>query len=282
VPGSSSVRRSLHEAADTAAVVDAAIDALHAQYGPVRLAPLTIVIAAYNEQDGIGAVVDEIPTHIAGLDVSIVVVDDGSTDKTSHVVEERGVLVCRLAVNCGHGSALRAGYRIAREGGATYIATLDADGQWNPADLPAMVELMESDQADMVLGSRQLGATDNDDTVRNVGVKFFSRVISLLTASSVTDSSSGLRAMRAEITATVRQTQPQYQTSELLIGALMAGYRVREVPTTMRIRNAGESKKGRNLLYGLRYAEVVRRTWWRERRSAAAVVVRGGSGRNRG
>jgi hypothetical protein len=76
--------------------------------------------------------------------------------------------------------------------------------------------------------------------------------------------------MRAEITATVRQTQPEYQTSELLIGAILQGYRVAEVPTVMRVRRAGRSKKGHNLLYGLRYARVILRTYVRERFSRTA------------
>jgi glycosyltransferase involved in cell wall biosynthesis len=250
------------------------VTALISDHGQLTLSPLTIVIAAYNEQDGIGAVIDEVPSVIADLAVSIVVVDDGSTDKTAQVAEERDVFVCRLARNCGHGSALRAGYRIARTGGAAFIATLDADGQWNPADLPAMVALLVTDQADLVLGSRRLGATDNDDAVRNAGVRFFSFVISRLTGVRITDSSSGLRAMRAQLTGAIRQTQPQYQTSELLIGAVMNGYRVREVPTRMRVRNAGESKKGRTLLYGLRYAQVIRRTWWRERTTRRTAAGR--------
>jgi glycosyltransferase involved in cell wall biosynthesis len=262
------VHRSLRESDGTATIVDAAVGRLRAERGTADLSPLVVVIAAYNEQDGVGEVIDEVAPEIAGLAVTVLVVDDGSGDKTAEIAREHGAVVCELAVNCGHGSALRAGYRIAREGGAAYIATLDADGQWNPADLPVMVEFLQADKADLVIGSRQLGATHNDDAVRNAGVKFFSRLISMLTGVKVTDSSSGLRAMRAEITATVRQTQPQYQTSELLIGALMAGYRVCEVPTTMRRRNAGESKKGHNLIYGLRYAEVIRRTWWRERREA--------------
>ena len=72
--------------------------------------------------------------------------------------------------------------------------------------------------------------------------------------------------MRAEITGVVRQTQVQYQTSELLIGAIFAGYRIAERPIVMRKRAAGESKKGHNLLYGARYARVILKTWWRERR----------------
>jgi hypothetical protein len=67
----------------------------------------------------------------------------------------------------------------------------------------------------------------------------------------------------------VTQTQPQYQTSELLIGSIYHGYRVAEVPTTMRQRLSGETKKGGNLSYGFRYARVIAMTWWRERRASA-------------
>jgi hypothetical protein len=69
----------------------------------------------------------------------------------------------------------------------------------------------------------------------------------------------------------VRQTQPQYQTSELLIGALFQGYRVAEVPTTMRQRLSGDSKKGGNAFYALSYARVIGRTWWRERKAGRRV-----------
>lgn len=257
------VRRTLREDPSSAEVVDAAIAAFHAAHG-ATLPPLLVVIGALDEEASIGALLDEVPPRIAGLDAQVLVVDDGSRDRTAAVAAEHGALVCRLATNCGHGTALRAGYRIARDSGARYIATLDADGQWNPADLPAMVEMLEAGRADFVLGSRQLGDTDNTDAVRNLGVRLFSAVISLITRTRITDSSSGLRAMRAELTGAVGQTQPQYQTSELLIGALLAGYRVAEVPTVMRVRSAGTSRKGRNLFYGVRYAQVIARTTRRE------------------
>jgi len=258
------IRRSLHEDADAPRIVDEAIAQFHTRYGTDVLTPLVVVIAALNEEQSIGAVIDEVPATIAGLATRVLVIDDGSTDKTSTVSEEHGAVVCTLAQNCGHGTALRAGYRLAREGGARYIATLDADGQWDPADLPAMVQLLEDGTADFVVGSRQLGRTENTDAVRNLGVRFFSALISALTRTRITDSSSGLRAMRVEVTSQVRQTQPQYQTSELLIGAIFQGFRVAEVPTVMRVRSAGESKKGRNAFYGLRYATVITRTFLRE------------------
>jgi glycosyltransferase involved in cell wall biosynthesis len=261
----------LREAPDTSSVTSAALKAFAESYPDLKLQPLVIVIAALNEAANIGAVLDEIPHQISDIPVSLLVIDDGSTDGTTEVAQRHGALVCTLGANRGHGVALRLGYRIAREGGAQYIATLDGDGQWDPADLPAMVSLVQSGEADFVIGSRQLGQTENTDLFRNLGVKFFARVISQLTGSRLTDTSSGLRLMRAGLTGTVTQTQPQYQTSELLIGALLQGYRVAEVPTVMRQRLSGESKKGRNLAYGLRYARVIGETYRRERRASKAM-----------
>jgi glycosyltransferase involved in cell wall biosynthesis len=266
----------LREAPDTSAVTSAALKAFAESYPDLKLQPLVIVIAAFNEAANIGAVLDEVPQQIADIPVSLLVIDDGSTDGTTEVAQRHGALVCTLNANRGHGVALRLGYRIAREGGAQYIATLDGDGQWDPADLPAMVSLVQSGEADFVIGSRQLGQTENTDLFRNLGVRFFARVISQLTGTRLTDTSSGLRLMRAGLTGTVTQTQPQYQTSELLIGALLQGYRVAEVPTVMRQRLSGESKKGRNLAYGLRYARVIGETYRRERRASKAMPPQAG------
>jgi glycosyltransferase involved in cell wall biosynthesis len=260
--------RALREAPDTLVIVGAAREAFASSYPDVKLQPLVVVIAAFNEEANISAVLDEIPDQIVGIPVSVLVIDDGSTDRTSEVARQHGALVCTLSVNRGHGVALRLGYRIAREAGAGLIATLDGDGQWDPADLPTMVRIIEEDRADFVIGSRQLGQTKNSDRFRNVGVRFFAWLISRLTGARLTDTSSGLRVMRADMTGAVRQTQPQYQTSELLIGALYQGFRVAEVPTTMRQRLSGTSKKGGNLFYGLRYARVIGKTWWRERKAA--------------
>jgi len=260
--------RALREAPDTLVIVGAAREAFASRYPDLKLQPLVVIIAAFNEEANIGAVLDEIPDQIVGIPVSVLVIDDGSTDRTSEVAQQHGALVCTLSVNRGHGVALRLGYRIAREAGAGLIATLDGDGQWDPADLPTMVRIIEEDRADFVVGSRQLGQTKNSDRFRNVGVRFFAWLISRLTGARLTDTSSGLRVMRADMTGAVRQTQPQYQTSELLIGALYQGFRVAEVPTTMRQRLSGTSKKGGNLLYGLSYARVIAKTWWRERKAA--------------
>jgi hypothetical protein len=95
-------------------------------------------------------------------------------------------------------------------------------------------------------------------------VHVFAWIVSAMTGQWTTDTSFGLRAMRAELTAAVTLNQPQYQSSELLLGAHSHGFRVAEVPGSMRVRSAGSTKKGRNLVYGARYARVVWGTWWRE------------------
>jgi glycosyltransferase involved in cell wall biosynthesis len=250
----------------TQAVRDEAVRAFRAANPGLRLAPVVVVIAALDEAESIADVLHDIPAEAGGLAIETLVVDDGSTDGTGDVARAEGVHVARLERNCGHGVALRVGYQLAREHGARFIVTLDADGQWDPVELPKVLEPLVRDEADMVIGSRVLGRTETDDQLRQAGVHVFAALVRLLTGAQVTDTSSGYRAMRAEVTATVRQEQVQYQTSELLIGAIFQGYRVVERPIVMRRRTAGESKKGHNVLYGARYGRVILRTWWRERR----------------
>jgi glycosyltransferase involved in cell wall biosynthesis len=258
------VHRGFVEPEHTARTVADALAQFEADRSGEPLSDLVVVIAALNEADNLPAVLSEIPVCISGVPVDVLVVDDGSEDATCEVARRHGASVLRLARNCGHGVALRAGYRAAWERGALYIATLDADGQWDPSDLPEMVSLVSSGQADIVIGSRALGKTLDTDTFRTYGVRVFSWLARLLTGAQVTDTSSGLRVMTAELVRMVRQTQPQYQTSELLVGAVLAGYRLAEVPTVMRPRISGTSKKGKNLAYGFRYARVMIGTWWRE------------------
>jgi glycosyltransferase involved in cell wall biosynthesis len=255
-------------------VRDAAIRGFEAAHPNLRWPPVVVVIAALDEEGGIGAVVSDVPAEACGLRVATLVVDDGSSDATGDVARRHGAYVVRLERNCGHGVALRVGYQLAREHGAEYIVTLDGDGQWNPVELPGVLEPVVRGEADFVIGSRVLGAAETQNRLRGTGVHVFAALVRMLTGVRVTDTSSGFRALRAEITATVRQEQVQYQTSELLIGAISQGYRVAERPIVMRRRTAGESKKGSNALYGLRYARVIMRTWWRERRPARATATR--------
>jgi glycosyltransferase involved in cell wall biosynthesis len=241
------------------------LEGFRARYPELEFAPVVVVIPAFNEEESIGPVLDAIPTKACGLAVDTLVVDDGSSDGTAKVSSEHGVYVATLPENSGQGSALRVGYELAREHDGEYIVTLDADGQWDPKVIPELLEPVVAGEADFVLGSRILGRTETEDSFRQAGVRVFAMLARLLTGVRLTDTSSGVRVLRAEVTATVRQEEAQYQASELLVGAICQGYRVVERPVVMRKRTAGESKKGHNVLYGLRYARVMFRTWWRER-----------------
>lgn len=249
--------------AQTATESEALAD-FRARNAGTTLAPVVVVIPAYDEADSLGPVLDALPRTCDGLDIDVLVMSDGSTDDTAEVARAHGAYVCAFAHNVGQGTVLRHGYRLAADHGARYLVTTDADGQYDATDLPTVLTPVLTDQADFVIGSRRLGHHETDDPVRHLGVRVYARLVTLLTGQQLTDTSSGLRAFTARLALDVPLTQPQYQTSELLIGALARGYRVTERPSVMRKRTAGASKKGANWRYGLRYARVILGTWARE------------------
>jgi glycosyltransferase involved in cell wall biosynthesis len=252
--------------------------------GEVHLAPVVVIIAAYNEEDGIGAVLAAVPAMSCGMPVDTLVIVDGCTDGTARVARRHGARVCELRTNRGQGAALRLGYALARCGGARYIVTTDADGQYDMAELALLLQPLIDDEADFVTGSRALGRRETSDPVRHLGVHVFARLASALTRQRLTDTSFGFRAMKAEVTEAVTLSQAQYQASELLLGVILHGYRVLEQPMTMLARTAGETKKGNNFVYGMRYARVLVGTWVREswawrRRSDCRLSRRRSDGR---
>ncbi|MEU6645258.1 glycosyltransferase family 2 protein [Saccharomonospora sp. NPDC046836] len=260
-------------------VDSAAVAEFRQRYGDGRLTPLVVVIAAYNEANGIGAVLRNMPAECAGLPVSTLVVVDGATDNTAEVAADNGAYVCVAPRNRGQGGALRLGYHVAAACGAKYIVTTDADGQYKNDEMPMLVEPLIDGSADFVTGSRRLGTGEYDSRVRWLGVRVFAVLASVLTLRKITDTSFGFRGMTAELATSVTLREPQYQSSELLLGVLARGARVLEVPMSMHLRNNGASKKGRSLKYGANYARVMTGTWLREyvlrggKRSAAAGRV---------
>ena len=231
---------------DDEAIDSAAIRAFTEEFGDraTRLPPVAIVIAAFNEEGAIGPVVEGLPSTVGGLAAVPVVVSDGSVDATGKEAREAGALVCDVPVNRGQGAALRLGYRLAREGGADYIVTTDADGQYNPAEIESLIAPILAGQADFVTGSRTLGSEETKDPVRKLGVRVFALTISVLTGQRISDTTFGLRAMRAEVTGAVLLEQPQYQASELLIGVITHGFRVAERPATRRTARPPRRPRG--------------------------------------
>src|SRR5258708_10071759 len=140
-----------------------------------------MVIAAYNEEGAIGPALEALPPVVSGLEVAKIVVSDGSADATVKEADTAGALVCDVPLNRGQGAALRLGYRLAREGGAQYIVTTDADGQYNPAEIGDLLAPILAGEADFVSGSRTRGREETKDPVRQLGGSEFSLTISTLT-----------------------------------------------------------------------------------------------------
>jgi glycosyltransferase involved in cell wall biosynthesis len=245
---------------------DLARQDFNSRYPGLELAPVLVLIASYFEADNIGAVLKGVPSEVEGLPTSTLVVIDGGDDGTEDVCAEHSAFWAKLPVNLGHGVALRLGYELAISKGAKYVVTLDADGQNDPGEIPALLAPVIADDLDFVVASRRLGVDHTDDQLRKTGVLVFAAVINRLTRQNLTDTSNGFRALRIDVLKDVLLEQDQYQTAELIISAASRGWRIGERPTVWHPRSSGESKKGSNLLYGPRYASVIVRTWLRERR----------------
>jgi glycosyltransferase involved in cell wall biosynthesis len=202
------------------------------------------------------------------MPAEVVVVVDGARDRTAAEAARAGALVCDVPVNRGQGAALKLGYWLARARGARIIVTIDADGQYEPHEIERVVAPILVGEAEFVSGSRRLGTELTTDPVRHLGVLVFGALFSLMVRHRITDPACGLRAMRAEVTAAVTLEQPQYQASELMISAALHGFRIAEVPSTMRDRaaHATGTKKGGNFRYGMRFARAAVHTWKRDRK----------------
>jgi glycosyltransferase involved in cell wall biosynthesis len=225
-------------------------------------------ICAYEEEGNIGGVLEKMPSSIDGKPYTTLVVVDGGDDRTAEIARSfPGVAVIEFPVNLGHGVALQVTYRYCIEHQVNYVVTLDADGQNDPAEIPQVLAPLLNDTADFVVASRRLGVDKTTDRFRKSGVFFFSFIMNRMTGAKLTDTSTGYRGLRVTMLADVidRLTQEQYQTAELLITCLKRGWRASEVPTIWYPRHSGTTKKGKNWLFGFRYARVVFGTWWRER-----------------
>lgn len=222
-----------------------------------------VVIPAYNEADNIPHVMASMPQTVGGYPVTVLVIDDGSSDATGEAAGEAGALVLRMPANVGQGSALRAGYDAALKRRAVAVVTLDADGQNVPEEMEGVVRPVIDGTADAVIGSRILGKHEHTSLARSVGVHVFNLILRLITGRRFTDCASSFRAFSPAVLREVVLDQEQYQSTEILIEAAKRGYRIAERPITFRRRKYGTTKKGGNLLYGALFFRAILKTWLR-------------------
>ncbi|MCG2767700.1 MAG: glycosyltransferase family 2 protein [Anaerolineae bacterium] len=201
-----------------------------------------IVMPAHNEAGNIERVITELRQAVQGLD--FVVIDDYSSDDTAAVAERMGAEVVRLPCNLGYGGAVQTGFRYAIQRGYDYAVMMDSDGQHDPRSVPALLEVVESREADVALGSRFLGRMEYQSSwVRRVGMSIFSHLVSVATGRHFTDATSGLQALNREVLEFFsRDNYPvDFPDADTIILLHYAGFRVKEVPVTMRERISGES-----------------------------------------
>lgn len=223
----------------------------HVGAGEQRPAPpIWIVIAAYNEATRLGNTLGELMSTCG----NIVVVDDGSRDETFAIARDAGAWALRHPINRGQGAALQTGIDFALRSGAGIIVTFDADGQHDPADIPAILAPVLSGAADISLGSRFLGRTVGMPVSRRVVLKLavlFTRIVSQI---RVTDTHNGFRAFSRTAASKIRIFQDRMaHASEILDEIRRQQLRYVEVPVTIRY-TAGTLAKGQSSLNAVRIA----------------------------
>jgi hypothetical protein len=224
---------------------------------------IVVVMPAHNEAENVASVVQSMPDQLEGYPVVSVVIDDASEDDTAEVARKAGALVAQLPIRRGGGLALRVGYEIALRLNAVAVVSMDADGQHVPEEMASLVKPILDGHADMVNGSRILGEFERESLVRHAGVHFFSRLVTVMTGSRVTDVSNGYRATKADVLKDLVLHQDQFWTSELMIEGMRQRLRIKEVPITIRARAGGVSKKPKNVKYAWNFTKAIVKTWLR-------------------
>ena len=212
--------------------------------GPLAAVRRIAIVPAYNEEGNLGRLLGELRLLDPALEV--VVVSDGSTDRTAEVAAAAGAHVVRLPFNLGIGGAVQTGFRFAWEGGYDLAVRLDGDGQHDPAQLRAVVAPVVAGEADLAIGSRFLVAGGyRSSAARRAGIRVLARVVSWIAHQRLTDTTSGFQALNRRAVRLFAADLPRdYPEVEGLVMALRHGLRVREVPVTMRERAHGRSSIG--------------------------------------
>jgi len=199
-----------------------------------------IIIPAYNEEGSIARVVEHIHKHVPQAD--ILVVDDGSRDRTARRARESGAMVIRLPYNMGIGSAVQSGFLFAKEKGYHFCVQVDGDGQHPASEIPRLLAALENGM-DMAIGSRFVESTNyRPPFFRAMGIKIFSFLVSLIVGRRVYDTTSGFRACGRKAIVLLTETYPHdYPEVEALITLHRNGMRFVEVPVEMNYRQEGRS-----------------------------------------
>lgn len=200
-----------------------------------------IIIPAFNEHECIKDTVEMIKRDAPEFDY--VVINDHSTDNTLDILRENNYNYINLPTNLGIGGAVQTGYRYAFENHYDTAVQVDADGQHDPKYLSMMLEVMEKENVDMVIGSRFIENKGFQSTfARRIGITYFTKLIHILTGKLITDPTSGFRLGNKKVIEMFAKDYPRdYPEPESVVTLLKHGMNVKEVPVMMRARQGGKS-----------------------------------------
>lgn len=205
------------------------------------MSKVLIIIPAYNEADNIGKVVDNLISNYPQYDY--VVINDGSSDATRDVCRERGYQYLNLSINLGIGGAVQTGYKYAKDKGYDVAVQMDGDGQHDVSYLEKMLPVLESGEADVVIGSRFIDKEGfQSSLLRRIGINFLSGLIWICTGQKIRDVTSGFRAVNKRFIDIYAKYYPMdYPEPEAIISAIMNRGKIKEIPVVMQERIGGQS-----------------------------------------
>ena len=223
------------------------------------------VVVARDEEAAVGGVLAAAPAEACGLPVDVLLVDDGSRDRTASIAREHGARVHSHPTSRGLGAGLRTGLGIARDEGYAAAVYLDGDGEYDPADFERVLDPVARGRADYVLGSRFLGSRDGMSWHRTLANRTTSALLGCLMQTVTSDGQTGYRAFSARALASVRIAHDYNYAQVLTLSLWGHGIEPVEVPIVYRRRMSGRSF--------VRYPEYLARVApavWREWRAARA------------
>lgn len=206
---------------------------------------IIFVIPAYNEEENIKKVLEEIKRDAAFAD--IVVVNDGSKDDTSSIVKENDITCIDMIYNVGYAMAVQTGIKYAYQNNYDYVIQFDADGQHIAKEALKLLEEAKKGNYDIVIGSRYLENTGYPcPFFRRLGTRLFEWLIKLFCHKKIADPLSGFQCLNKKVIKLYAKKgeYPEYPDANLVIEMLYKGYTIKEVPVKMRLRETGESMHG--------------------------------------